>query len=298
MKTDNNILIAFILNLSFSAFELFGGLFTKSVAILSDSLHDFGDAISIGLSYFLEKKSRADADDSHTYGYRRYSVLGGLITTLILMVGSVIMIREAVERIFAPVSVNARGMILFAVIGAALNLIAAFVTREGDSINQKAVNLHMLEDVLGWIVVLVGAVLMRFTDFSILDPLMSIGVAAFIFCGALKNLKQIIEIFLENTPTDVDISRLKAQLSGIAGVEDVHHLHIRSMDGYHHYATLHVVTKAENQPKLKAALREALAEHHIIHAVIETEAEACGDVECRPSFAAGSSAAHHHGHHG
>ena len=296
MKTDKNILIALILNLSFSVFELLGGLFTKSVAILSDSLHDFGDAISIGLAYFLEKKSRADADDSHTCGYRRYSVLGGLITTLILMLGSVVMIREAVERIFAPVSVNASGMLLFAVIGAALNLSAAFVTREGDSINQKAVNLHMLEDVLGWIVVLIGAVLMRFTELAILDPLMCIGVAAFIFYSAFKNLKQIMDIFLEKTPAEMDISRLKAQLSCVAGVEAVHHLHIRSIDGYHHDATLHVVTKAEDLPGLKAAIREALAEYHIIHAVIETEREVCDDAECHPVFTAGVSAKHHHAH--
>lgn len=296
MKTDKNILIALILNLSFSVFELLGGLFTKSVAILSDSLHDFGDAISIGLAYFLEKKSRADADDSHTCGYRRYSVLGGLITTLILMLGSVVMIREAVERIFAPVSVNASGMLLFAVIGAALNLVAAFVTHKGDSINQKAVNLHMLEDVLGWIVVLLGAVLMRFTGLAILDPLMSIGVAAFIFCSAVKNLKQIMDIFLEKTPSEVNIPRLKAQLSGVAGVEAVHHLQIRSIDGYHHCATLHVVTKAEDLPGLKSALREALAEHHIIHAVIETETEACDDAECHPVFTAGAFAEHHHAH--
>lgn len=282
MKTDKNILIAFLLNLSFSVFELFGGLFTKSVAILSDSLHDFGDAVSIGLSYFLEKKSRAAADDSHTCGYRRYSVLGGLITTLILMLGSVVMIREAAERIFAPVPVRVRGMLLLAAVGAVLNLVAAFVTREGDSVNQKAVNLHMLEDVLGWLVVLVGAVLMRFTGLTILDPLMSIGVAAFIFFAALKNLMQIMDIFLEKTPAEVDIPRLRAQLSGIAGVEDVHRLRVRSIDGYHHEASLHVVTKADDPPRLKAAIREALAEHHIVHAVIETEAETCGDAECRP----------------
>lgn len=298
MKTEKNILIAFILNLAFSVFELLGGIFSRSVAILSDSVHDFGDALSIGIAFFLERKSRAPADDTHTYGYRRYSVLGGLITTLILMIGSVVMIGEAVGRIIAPVTVNYRGMIILAVIGVVINVVAAFVTREGDSVNQKSVNLHMLEDVLGWVIVLIGAVIMRFTDIGILDPLMSIGVAVFILLSAAKNGLQILDIFLEKTPSDIDILSLKNHLSDIEGVEDIHHLHIRSMDGSHHDATMHVVTHTADLPGLKAMIRRELAEHNIIHAVIETEETCCGDTECRPVFGEVTGHGHHHhGHH-
>lgn len=297
MKTERNILIAFIMNLSFSVFELFSGIFTHSVAILSDSVHDFGDAVSIGLSWLLEKKSRTEADNTHTYGYRRYSVLGGLITTMILMIGSAVMIREAIGRLIHPVEINYRGMILMAVIGVILNLIAAYVTREGDSINQRSVNLHMLEDVLGWIVVLIGAVIMDLTDIGILDSLMSIGVALFIFICAVKNLLRITDLFLEKTPSEISIPQLKEHLSGLAGVEDIHHLHVRSLDGTNHYATLHVVTNVPDLPGLKAAIREELAEHHIIHAVIETEAVPCGEPECRPVFIQESDGGHHHRHH-
>ena len=157
-KTERNILIAFILNITFSIFEFVGGIFTNSAAILSDSIHDLGDAASIGISYFMEKKSKKQADNKYTYGYVRYSVLGGVITTSILLVGSVLVILNAVDRIINPVEVNYQGMIIFGVVGVVLNTIAALVTRKGDSINQKAVNLHMLEDVLGWVVVLVGAI--------------------------------------------------------------------------------------------------------------------------------------------
>lgn len=297
MKTQRNILIAFILNLSFSVFELIGGIFTRSVAILSDSVHDFGDAVSIGISYFLEKKSRTAADDSHTYGYRRYSVLGGLITTVILMVGSVVMIIESVKRIIAPVVIDYRGMLILAVIGVVINLIAAFVTREGDSINQRSVNLHMLEDVLGWIVVLVGAVIMNFTDIGIIDSLMSIGVAAFIFYSALKNLIKIADIFLEKTPENIDIPELTAHLSEVEGVEDIHHLHIRSIDGFNHYATFHVVTQVSDPADLKERLRKELAGHNIVHAVIETETVHCGENGCHPVFNGESGGHHHHHHH-
>ena len=295
MKTEKNILVAFLLNLAFSLFELIGGIFTHSVAILSDAVHDFGDALSIGISYALEKKSRAAVDEAHTYGYLRYSVLGGLITTVILILGSGMMIKESVERLVHPVAVNACGMLVLAVIGLAVNLVAAFVTREGDSLNQKAVNLHMLEDVLGWAVVLVGAVVMVFTDIGILDALMSIGVAAFILVCAVKNLIEIADLFLEKTPADVDVAHLKEELLRINGVRDVHHLHIRSMDGAHHYATFHVVTDSDDLPSLKAALRAELAEHHIVHAVIETETDVCDEVDCHPVFS--EETEHHHHHH-
>ena len=293
MKTEKNILIAFLLNISFSIFEFFGGIFTKSVAILSDSIHDLGDAISIGISYFLEKKSKKHADNKYTYGYIRYSVLGGVITTTILLVGSILVIIGAVKRIINPVEVNYSGMITFAIIGVVLNFIAAYVTREGDSINQKAVNLHMLEDVLGWVVVLIGAIIMKFTDIRILDPIMSIGVAIFILIHSLKNLRKVVDLFLEKTPENVDIEELKHHLLEIKGVDDIHHIHVWSIDGYNNYATMHIVTKSKNVSKLKSEVREELNEHNICHAILETEEEACDDKECNVEF---NEVEHHHHH--
>ena len=186
MKTEKNIFIAFILNLLFAALELFGGIFTGSVAIISDAVHDIGDAASIGIAYALEKKSKRQPDDNYTYGYGRFSVLGGLITTLILLLGSVAVCFNAVSRIINPTEINYDGMIIFALVGAVVNFTAAYFTREGDSINQRAVNLHMLEDVLGWAVVLVGSVVIKLTGLYIVDPIMSIGVAIFIFINAIK----------------------------------------------------------------------------------------------------------------
>ena len=166
MKTEKNILIAFILNFAFSIFEFLGGIFTGSVAIISDAVHDIGDAASIGISFFLEKKSNQQPNEAYTYGYARYSVLGGIITTVILLLGSVIVISNAISRIISPTEINYNGMIIFAIVGVCVNLCAALFTREGGSLNQRAVNLHMLEDVLGWIVVLIGAIVMHFTGLS------------------------------------------------------------------------------------------------------------------------------------
>ena len=294
MKTEKNILLAFILNISFSIFEFFGGLFTNSVAILSDSIHDLGDAFSIGVSYFMEKKSKKKANNKYTYGYIRYSVLGSVITTTILLVGSVLVIIGAIQRLFKPVEVNYQGMIIFAIIGVVLNSLAAFVTREGDSLNQKSVNLHMLEDVLGWIVVLIGAIVMNFTDIKMLDSIMSIGVALFILINALKNLKTVVDIFLVKTPSDIDIDELKEHLLEIKDVDDIHHIHVWSIDGYNNYATMHIVTKAKDTKKVKEEIREELEEHNICHAILETEDEACDDKECHVEF---KEVPHHHHHH-
>lgn len=295
IKTEKNILIAFILNLSFSIFEFFGGMFTNSVAILSDSIHDMGDALSIGISFFLEKKSKKKPDNNYTYGYVRYSVLGGLITTCILMVGSILVIYSSIKRIINPVEVNYKGMIIFAVVGVVLNFIAAYLTREGDSINQKSVNLHMLEDVLGWVVVLIGAIIMNFTDIRIIDPIMSIGVAAFILINTLKNLKQILDLFLEKAPHNINIDELKEHLLKIDEVENIHHIHVWSIDGYNNYATMHIVTKSNNIKEVKEKIREELEEHGICHAILETEDEICNEVECHPNMHIEEG--HHHHHH-
>ena len=293
MKTEKNILIAFILNISFSIFELFGGILTNSVAILSDSVHDLGDAISIGISYFMEKKSKKHADNKYTYGYGRYSVLGGTITTTILLVGSILVIAGAIKRLINPVEVNYRGMIVFAIVGVILNFIAAYVTREGDSINQKSVNLHMLEDTLGWVVVLIGAIIMNFTDIKIIDPIMSIGVAIFILIHTKKNFKKVLDLFLEKTPENINIDELKKHLLEIKDVDDIHHIHIWSMDGINNYATMHIVSKTKNIVKLKKEIREELEEHNICHAILETEEEACDDKECHVEF---KNQSHHHHH--
>ena len=297
MKTQRNILIAFILNLSFSVFEFIGGIFTGSVAIISDSVHDLGDAVSIGFSYFLERKSQKQPDKKYTYGYLRFSVLGGIITTFILLFGSVTVIYNAVLRILNPIEINYSGMIIFAIIGAVVNFGAAYFTREGDSINQKAVNLHMLEDMLGWVVVLIGAIVMRFTDFALIDPIMSIAVAVFIFINAVKNIKQVLDLFLEKTPDGIDVNEIIEHIEKIEGVLEVHHIHLRSIDGHNNYATMHIVTNGDHH-KIKEKVRKELEEHEITHATLELESpdEHCHHRKCHIHHHEHSYCHHHHHH--
>lgn len=296
MKSHVKILIAFLLNLFFSIFEFIGGIITGSVSIASDAVHDLGDAIGIGTSFFLERKSKKRPDEKHSYGYARYSVLGSVITTGILIVGSIIVVYNAVIKILNPTIINYDGMIIFAVIGVAVNFLAAFFTHEKESLNQKAVNLHMLEDVLGWIIVLVGAVVMKFTDFALLDPILSIGVAIFIFINAISTLKEAIDVFLEKTPKNICVKEIIHHLSEIEGVINVHHIHVWSMDGQNNFATLHVVANGDTAI-LKHLIKEELIEHGITHSTIEFESEneVCKDLECNPI--ATSTHCHHHHHH-
>lgn len=296
MKTEKNIFIAFFLNLFFSVFELVGGLFTNSVSILSDAIHDFADAMSIGISFALEKISRKKPDAAYTYGYARYSILGAFITTTVLTVGSILVIISSVNRLFHPEPVNYNGMILFAVIGVVVNFVAAYVTKDGDSVNQKAVNLHMLEDILGWIVVLLGSILMKFTDITVIDSLMSIAVAVYILFNVCKNFKEILDLFLEKTPKGISLDEIKNHLCEIDGVVDVHHIHVWSMDGNAHFATMHVVYQNAEPVQLKAHIRGELAEHGIGHVTIELESinDACEQKDCVVET---DTSPHHHHHH-
>ena len=298
MKTERNILIAFILNFAFSIFEFLGGIYTGSISIMSDAIHDIGDATSIGLSFFLEKISKKQPDNNYTYGYMRYSVLGSTLTSLIILIGSLSVIFNGINRIIHPTNINYEGMIIFAIIGVCVNFCAAFFTREGNSLNQKAVNLHMLEDVLGWIVVLIGAIVIKFTNFILIDPIMSIGVAIFILINATKNIKEILNIFLEKTPLNIDIEEIKEHIKNIEKVIDVHHIHIWSIDGQNNYATMHVITNGNNQ-EIKHKIKEELSEHGICHATleIESENECCHNKNCHIDFKGKSGHHHHHHHH-
>lgn len=297
MKYEKNILIAFILNILFSIFELVGGIFTNSISIMSDAVHDFGDALSIGISLILEKISKKQPNEKYTYGYIRYSVLGAFITTTVLTLGSIFVIIGGVNRIFNPEQINYNGMIIFAIVGVVVNFLAAYFTREGDSLNQKAVNLHMLEDVLGWIIVLIGSIMMKFTDISLIDSFMSIGIAIFILINALGNLKNILDLFLEKIPNDITIDEIKKHLSEIDGVNSVHHIHIWSMDGNCNYATMHVVTNSKDVNKLKKLIKAEMMGHGIAHTTIEIEEKGdhCDDINCNVKM--NTKPGHYHHHH-
>ena len=295
MKSKRNIFIAFILNLFFSIFEFIGGIITGSIAITSDAIHDFGDAISIGTAYVLEKISDKKPDDKYSYGYARFSVLGGLLTTSILLIGSAIVTYNAILRLINPTPIDYNGMLIFALVGLVVNLCATYFTHGGKSINQKAINLHVIEDALGWLIVLIGVIIMRFTNLYILDPILSIVLVLFILVNCLKSLRQILNIFLIKTPRNINLAHIKEHVKEINGVIDVHHLHVWTLDGENNCATLHVLVKEYNA-EIKNRVKEELKEHGISHVVVEMESseERCEEINC--GIKQSTSHCHHHHH--
>ena len=298
MRSDKNIFIAFLLNFLFSAVELIGGIFTGSIAIISDALHDFGDAAAIAVSAFLEHKSKRPADNTHTYGYSRYSVIGGAINAIILLVGSVIVVYGSVMRFISPSPIHYDGMLIMAVFGVIVNSLAAYTTHGGHSMNERTINLHMLEDVLGWLVVLVGAIVMRFTDWWFIDPLMSLCVAIFIFIHAAKNMAQIVNVLLEKVPENISVEELKTAISELPGVEVVHHIHVWSLDGDTVLATMHIVTQNEMH-HVKDAVRHLCEQNGIHHVTMELECtnEHSHEHECNIKHENHEGCHHHHHHH-
>ena len=294
MTSDNKILIAFLLNLFFSVFEFVGGLYTNSVSILSDAIHDMGDAFSIGIAYILEKISKKKPDNDYTYGYARYSIVGSLVSTLILLFGSGFMIYSAIGRIINPVEVNYNGMFFMALFGVVINFMAVYVTRDGHSLNQQAINLHMLEDVLGWLLVLIGSLLMKITDIHVIDPILSILVSVFIFKNAFLHLKEALDLFLEKKPENIDIEEIKKHILKIKGVKNIHHFHIWAIDEDNVLATMHVVSKKN----VKQEIKEELEEHGINHSTIEfeDEDEECSESDCNIKLGKHGHCHHHHHH--
>jgi cobalt-zinc-cadmium efflux system protein len=276
-RSLGNITVAFWLNTGFAILELIGGFLTNSVAILSDALHDFGDSLSLGLSYYFEKKSTLSRDKAFSYGYKRFSLLGAFINSMVLVIGSVFIIQEAIERLFITEEVNARGMALLAIAGVLVNLAAMVRLRRGSSINERVVSLHFLEDVLGWLAVLIGSVVMIFFDIPILDPILSILIACFILFNVYKNLRKAFPIMLQGIPANVDMSAIKKRIRSIPGVRDVHDLHSWSMDGRYNILTAHIVlsadTPASRATQIKNETRECLKGQNVHHVTIETETE-------------------------
>lgn len=285
MEEKENIKLAFFLNLGFSIFEFIGGLLTNSVSIFSDAIHDFGDSLSIGVSYLLENLSGKERDEVYTYGYKRYSVFGAFITSTILIISSLVVLFNAFLRILHPVEIHFVGMFLFSVFGIAINGYAAIKTSHNVNLNEKSVNLHMLEDVLGWIAVLIGSLLIKITGWNIIDPILSIIISVFIGYKAIKNVVDILNVLLEKVPSSIHIEEIKGSILGVDKIKGVHHVHVWSMDGKEIFLTMHVlvdksVTK-KNYESVKNSIKDILKEKGIFHSTIEMEYENCNEDICK-----------------
>jgi cobalt-zinc-cadmium efflux system protein len=269
--------MAFLLNLGFAVLELVGGLWTNSLAIVSDALHDGVDSFSLGLSWYLDEYSRRVEDQSYSYGYRRFSLLAALINVVVLIAGSVLILSEAIPRLWDPEPANAQGMVILAVVGVAANGVAALRVRGGRTLNARIVTWHLLEDVLGWLAVLVVSVILLFWDVQILDPLLSVLITLYVLYNVLKHLKRTLALFLQAVPYDLDMSEIEKGLLAIDRVQSVHHMHIWSLDGEHHVLTTHVVVDQDTTRaqvcQIKADIWASVESFDLEHITVEIEYE-------------------------
>lgn len=272
-----NIKVAFFLNLFFTIIEIAGGIFTNSLAILSDALHDLGDSLTLGLAWYFQNLSKKGRDGSFSYGYRRFSLLGAIINSVVLFVGSIFIIAQAIPRILQPETVHAEGMIWLAILGIIVNGAAVLQLQKGSSINERVVSLHLLEDVLGWVAVLIASIVMLFFDIPIIDPILSLAIAAYILFNAYKGIKESFSIILQGVPHPISIAELEKQLLTLESIKEIHDLHIWSMDGEYHVITLHLVvandSTIEQVADVRAQARQFLEDQNIEHVTIEVHSE-------------------------
>ena len=228
-SSNKNLKIAFFLNLGFTIFEIIGGLYVNSIAIISDAIHDLGDSLSLGTAWYLDQKSKKGSDQKFSFGYARFSLLGALINSIVLILGSIFVIKEAVERLLAPEQTNAQGMFLFALVGITVNGYAAWKMSGGKSLNEKVVSWHLLEDVLGWVAILVASIVLLFFDVPFLDPALSIAITLYVLWNVIKRLKETLFLFLQGIPNDIHLQEIEEKLLNITYVDSAHHTHLFQM---------------------------------------------------------------------
>ena len=272
MKSSKNMTIAFLLNFSFAIIEFIFGLLFNSSAILADAIHDSGDALAIGLSTLFEKISTKKEDQKYTLGYKRYSLLGALLTSVILLIGSTLVIVENIPKLFAPERVNYDGMLVLGIVAIVVNTAASRVVSHGHSHNESILSLHFLEDILGWVAVVVVSLILRFTDWYFLDPLLSLIIAGFILSKALPKFWENIQIFLDHVPSDVDLGQLYQEIAALENVRAITQLNVWTTDGLEKFAMLHICLENPNLlAETQASLRQKLLAHGIAKVTIQTD---------------------------
>ena len=272
MKTKHAVWIAFFLNLSYAIVEFIAGGIFGSSAVLADSVHDLGDAIAIGISAFLESISNREEDSHYTLGYKRFSLLGAMVTAVILMTGSVLVILENITKLFHPQPVNDEGILWLGIIAVSINVLASLVIRKGQTKNESILSLHFLEDTLGWVAVILMAVVLRFTDWYILDPLLSLAISIFILSKAIPRFWSTLRIFLDAVPEGVDIKQVKNDLEQLDNVASINQLNLWTMDGLEKNAIVHVCLKRMEQMEVcKEAIRASLKERGFQNVTIEVD---------------------------
>ena len=259
-----NIGQALFLNALFTIIEIIGGLFTNSTAILSDAIHDLGDTISLAISWLLDVKSNKNEDKKYTYGYSRLSVIGSIINIVVLSIGTSLVLINSIPRIINPQPVNSQGMLALSIIGVIMNGLAVLKIKNGEKISEKVAMLHLMEDVLGWVCVLIVSIVMIFIDMPILDPILSIGISIYIIKNIILNTKIILGIILQTVPSSISIDEIEESIKAIStDIENVKDIKCWTLDGESNVVTLELeIKRIDDMSKIKKDVEKTLKEKY------------------------------------
>ena len=262
--------------------EVIGGLRAGSLALLSDAAHVFLDAFALGLSYVALRLATLPADDRHTYGFHRWQVLAALANGATLLLVAFGIFREACERLWHPAPVLVGPMLVVAVVGLAVNLVVALVLREHDhhDLNVRSAFLHVLGDALASIGVIAAGVVIALTGWTLVDPLVSVLIGVIILIGSGRVLRESLHILIEGMPTGLTATAVAEAMGRVAGIGEVHDLHVWTVSPGYVALSAHVVLTDQSLSQSQGVmdrLKQTLAERFgIEHTTIQFECANCG----------------------
>jgi cobalt-zinc-cadmium efflux system protein len=277
----NALLSAFLLIAAFMIVEVIGGVITNSLALLSDAGHMLSDAAALGLSFFAIKLGEKSVSQEKTYGYKRFEIIAAALNGLALIVISLIIFYEAIQRFFAPPEVQSTGMLIISVIGLVVNIVAAWILMKGDkdeNLNVRSAFLHVIGDMLGSVGAIIAALLIMFFGWGIADPIASVIVAGLILVSGGRVTKDSFHILMEGSPTEIDANEVKAALGQIPLVREVHDLHIWTITSGYPVLSCHITIADEGvHDEILAQSQKILHDHFDIeHSTVQIEKETNG----------------------
>ncbi|MFV0518382.1 MAG: cation diffusion facilitator family transporter [Aminipila sp.] len=269
-SSNSNVMIAFLLNFSFAIIEILGGILTNSTAIISDAVHDFGDSIALATSFVLERLSRKKESDSYTYGLKRLTLIGAFINIAVLTFGTYYVLTNAIEGFINPEPIKASGMLGLAILGIAVNGISVFRMKGSKNILDKSVLMHLMEDFLGWVAVLIVSLVMLYTEWYRLDSVLSFIIAIIIIKNIYSNIKSALIIMLQANPDKQLYYKIKEAILQIQGVEEIIECNFWTLDGENHVFTARVkINNSQEYNAILHAIKDILDENEIHRHTIE-----------------------------
>jgi len=284
LDAGKNLLFSTLLNFIVSVAEVFGGLVSNSLALISDALHNLGDTSALFIAYLAHIVSKKEYTDKKTFGYKRIEILAALFNAIVLAVIIVYLFVEAFQRLRNPEPVRSLIMLIVALIGFLANLISVLLLKRhsGKNINIRAAYLHLLGDTISSVVVIATALLIYYFNLYWIDPLVTFLLGIYLLKETYLILKEALDILMQATPQGLDLTEVKKSLESIPDIDNIHHVHAWNLDDQDIHFECHIDLKSDirisETEKVKTSILEVLKnKFNISHVTIQYEYNCCDD---------------------